>query len=64
MRAPSVDLGSYVLGSWLGMLPGTYASVHAGTLGRAVLLEGGGGSVSVGSWEVRRGSCWVGWLTA
>jgi uncharacterized membrane protein YdjX (TVP38/TMEM64 family) len=26
----SVDLGSYVLGSWLGMLPGTYAYVTAG----------------------------------
>lgn len=24
----SVDLGSYVLGSWLGMLPGTYAYVN------------------------------------
>jgi uncharacterized membrane protein YdjX (TVP38/TMEM64 family) len=26
----SVDLGSYVLGSWLGMLPGTVAYVAAG----------------------------------
>ncbi len=26
----SVDLGSYVLGSWVGMLPGTWAYVHAG----------------------------------
>jgi uncharacterized membrane protein YdjX (TVP38/TMEM64 family) len=29
----SVDLGSYVLGSWLGMLPGTYAYVTAGEHG-------------------------------
>jgi uncharacterized membrane protein YdjX (TVP38/TMEM64 family) len=28
----SVDLGSYVLGSWLGMLPGTVAYVAAGEL--------------------------------
>ncbi len=28
----SVDLGSYVLGSWAGMLPGTIAYVAAGTL--------------------------------
>jgi uncharacterized membrane protein YdjX (TVP38/TMEM64 family) len=27
----SVDLGSYVLGSWAGMLPGTIAYVAAGT---------------------------------
>ena len=26
----SVDLGSYVLGSWAGMLPGTIAYVAAG----------------------------------
>ena len=34
----SVDLGRYVLGSWLGMLPGTYAYVTAGETGE----EGGG----------------------
>ena len=28
----SVDLGSYVLGSWAGMLPGTIAYVAAGML--------------------------------
>ena len=28
----SVDLGSYVLGSWAGMLPGTIAYVAAGQL--------------------------------
>jgi uncharacterized membrane protein YdjX (TVP38/TMEM64 family) len=38
----SVDLGSYVLGSWLGMLPGTYAYVTAGHLGKAALVAGEG----------------------
>lgn len=39
----SVDLGSYVLGSWLGMLPGTYAYVTAGGSGvEAWGLEFGG----------------------
>ncbi len=28
----SVELGPYVLGSWLGMLPGTWAYVGAGAL--------------------------------
>jgi uncharacterized membrane protein YdjX (TVP38/TMEM64 family) len=28
----SVELGPYVLGSWLGMLPGTWAYVGAGVL--------------------------------
>jgi uncharacterized membrane protein YdjX (TVP38/TMEM64 family) len=34
----SVDLGSYVLGSWLGMLPGTYAYVTAGESGVKFIL--------------------------
>ena len=39
----SVELGPYVLGSWLGMLPGTVAYVAAGSYGRALLgVEGGG----------------------
>jgi len=37
----SVDLGSYVAGSWLGMLPGTFAYVAAGSYGKEVLLTGG-----------------------
>lgn len=32
----SVDLGSYVAGSWLGMLPGTFAYVAAGSYGKEV----------------------------
>lgn len=47
----SVDLGSYVLGSWLGMLPGTYAYVTAGHVGKAVLSEGEG-SLGVETWQV------------
>lgn len=38
----SVELGPYVLGSWLGMLPGTVAYVAAGSYGRALLGVGGG----------------------
>ncbi|GBF96563.1 hypothetical protein Rsub_09146 [Raphidocelis subcapitata] len=49
----SVDLGSYVLGSWLGMLPGTYAYVAAGHVGKAIMIEGGEGSgLSVAPWQV------------
>ncbi|KXZ55176.1 hypothetical protein GPECTOR_3g322 [Gonium pectorale] len=49
----SVDLGSYVAGSLVGMLPGTYAYVSAGHLGKAALMEGEG--VAVESWEVALG---------
>lgn len=47
----SVDLGSYVLGSWLGMLPGTAAYVAAGTYGKQ-LLEGGGGLEGLSWWQI------------
>eukprot|EP00983_Pelagomonas_calceolata_P082085 1155809-Pelagomonas_calceolata.AAC.5 len=43
----SVELGPYVLGSWIGMLPGTYAYVNAGVAGRAVVMEGGEGAMSL-----------------
>ncbi|KAJ0085950.1 hypothetical protein Patl1_07727 [Pistacia atlantica] len=45
----SVKFVPYVLGSWLGMLPGTWAYVSAGAFGRAIIQEeseiaiGGGG---------------------
>lgn len=39
----SVDLRSYTLGSWLGMLPGTCAYVAAGVVARTELLGGAGG---------------------
>ncbi|XP_004241892.1 uncharacterized protein [Solanum lycopersicum] len=36
----SVEFVPYVLGSWLGMLPGSWAYVSAGAFGRAILQEG------------------------
>lgn len=51
----SVDLGSYVLGSFIGMMPGTYAYVTAGHLGKAILVEGGEGGLSVAPWQVMVG---------
>ena len=54
----SVDLLSYVAGSWAGMLPGTLAYVAAGMYGRDLLLDvavdGGSSSSSGGiqSWQV------------
>ena len=36
----AVDLTSYIAGSWLGMLPGTFAYVVAGSYGKEVLLAG------------------------
>uniref|UniRef100_A0A7N0U9X7 VTT domain-containing protein n=1 Tax=Kalanchoe fedtschenkoi TaxID=63787 RepID=A0A7N0U9X7_KALFE len=35
----SVDFVPYVVGSWLGMLPGTWAYVSAGAFGRAIIQE-------------------------
>lgn len=35
----SVKLVPYVLGSWLGMLPGSWAYVSAGAFGRAIIQE-------------------------
>lgn len=51
----SVDLGAYVLGSWLGMLPGTLAYVTAGHVGQAVLHEGGEGMGGLGPWQLAAG---------
>eukprot|EP00955_Chlamydomonas_euryale_P104130 365542-Chlamydomonas_euryale.AAC.16 len=38
----AVELGPYMAGSFVGMLPGTYAYVSAGHVGKAVLTEGEG----------------------
>ncbi|KAL9993115.1 putative SNARE associated golgi family protein [Helianthus debilis subsp. tardiflorus] len=38
----SVKFVPYVLGSWLGMLPGTWAYVSAGAFGRAIIQEESG----------------------
>ncbi|KAL9258537.1 TVP38/TMEM64 family membrane protein slr0305-like protein [Drosera capensis] len=35
----SVEFAPYVLGSWLGMLPGTWAYVSAGAFGRTIIQE-------------------------
>ncbi|KAI8466564.1 MAG: snare associated Golgi protein-domain-containing protein [Monoraphidium minutum] len=53
----SVDLGSYVIGSFFGMMPGTYAYVTAGHLGKAMLVEGGGAGagLAVAPWQVGAG---------
>lgn len=54
----SVELGPYVLGSWLGMLPGTFAYVAAGMYGKGLLTgeggEGGGGGAVMGleTWQI------------
>ncbi|XVF30197.1 hypothetical protein REPUB_Repub16aG0036500 [Reevesia pubescens] len=51
----SVKFVPYVLGSWLGMLPGTWAYVSAGAFGRAIIQEesdfgigGGNGVLTLG----------------
>ncbi|KAB2048740.1 hypothetical protein ERO13_A13G115700v2 [Gossypium hirsutum] len=51
----SVKFVPYVLGSWLGMLPGTWAYVSAGAFGRAIIQEesdfgigGGNGILTLG----------------
>lgn len=51
----SVDLPSYVAGSWLGMLPGTIAYVAAGHYGREVLV-GGEGAAAVEPWQLALGA--------
>jgi hypothetical protein len=37
------------------MLPGTYAYVTAGHIGRAILIDGGEGGLSVAPWQVAVG---------
>lgn len=51
----SLSLGQYVLGSWLGMLPGTYIYVSAGHVGKAVLMEGEGPGLGFEPWQVALG---------
>lgn len=53
----SVDLGSYVLASWLGMLPGTAAYVGAGSYGS--LLASGQGS-GIPTWQLGLGAAFTG----
>lgn len=51
----SVDFGSYVAASCLGMLPGTLAYVAAGTYGKEILVGGAEGSVGVQWWQLGLG---------
>lgn len=44
----SVEFVPYVLGSWLGMLPGTWAYVSAGALGRAIIEDGSASALGGG----------------
>lgn len=48
----SVELAPYVLASWLGMLPGTWAYVSAGTVGRNLSQSG---APAVMTWQLVAG---------
>lgn len=48
----SIDVGPYALASWLGMLPGTWAYVTAGTVGRSLTESG---PVGLLSWQLGLG---------
>ena len=37
----SIELWKYALASWAGMLPGTFAYVYLGSVGKATLSAGG-----------------------
>uniref|UniRef100_A0A803LHD0 VTT domain-containing protein n=1 Tax=Chenopodium quinoa TaxID=63459 RepID=A0A803LHD0_CHEQI len=48
----SVKFVPYVLASWLGMLPGTWAYVNAGAFGRAIIQEETGVGVTGGNGQL------------
>lgn len=48
----SVKFIPYVLGSWLGMLPGTWAYVSAGAFGRAIIQEESDGGLPGGNGQL------------
>lgn len=48
----SVKFVPYVLGSWLGMLPGTWAYVSAGAFGRAIIQEESDGGLPGGNGQL------------
>ena len=48
----SVPVGSYVLASWVGMLPGTWAYISAGDVGRQVV---DGSAAGLPPWEIGAG---------
>ncbi|GFQ00645.1 tvp38/tmem64 family membrane protein slr0305 [Phtheirospermum japonicum] len=59
----SVKFVPYVLGSWLGMLPGSWAYVSAGAFGRAIIQEeseiglSGGNSQAIDTWSRSISDC-------
>ncbi|KAL3830356.1 hypothetical protein ACJIZ3_019158 [Penstemon smallii] len=48
----SVKFVPYILGSWLGMLPGTWAYVSAGAFGRAIIQEESAAGLSGGNGQL------------
>lgn len=48
----SVDLGSYVAASWLGMLPGTFAYVGAGSYGSVLVGSSDGHGAGISAWQL------------
>lgn len=48
----SVKFVPYVLGSWLGMLPGSWAYVSAGAFGRAIIQEESNGGLPKGNGQL------------
>ena len=49
----SVKLQPYILASWLGMIPGTFAYVSAGSVGRSLMESGGAGPGQI--WQAAAG---------
>jgi uncharacterized membrane protein YdjX (TVP38/TMEM64 family) len=52
----SVDLGSYVAASWLGMLPGTFAYVGAGSYGSLLVGASEGSGAGIPGWQLAVGA--------
>ena len=52
----SVDLGSYVAASWLGMLPGTFAYVGAGSYGSLLVGASEATGAGIPGWQLGLGA--------
>lgn len=48
----AVEFDAFVLASWLGMLPGTWAYISAGSVGRSLLTGGGSEGSIPPTWEL------------
>ena len=46
-----VSLLDYVLGSWIGMLPGTFAYVTVGDMSKSVINSSEAGGMDLGLWQ-------------